>query len=137
MSYSLVSFAYAAVALSQTAGLANDPALQEAPQESERMEMTDIEAARFRLEMRKGLQRIPEHMHGAVERYVNSGIPPGSFLEAVLANDLQGSVSRADGINKYHIPAWVDFVHWHLPAVCHGSYEAVNEWCKRGGLNGH
>ena len=33
-------------------------------------------------------QTIPEHMRGGIERYVNHGIPPGSFLTAIICNDL-------------------------------------------------
>ena len=46
------------------------------------------------------LDLIPDHMHGAVIRYVEDGIEPGGFLEAVLCNDLKGAVMRADAINK-------------------------------------
>ena len=32
---------------------------------------------------------IPQHMRGGIERYVMNGVPPGSFLTAVLSNDLK------------------------------------------------
>jgi len=31
---------------------------------------------------------IPEHMHGAVERYLKDGIEPGDFLLAVLLEEI-------------------------------------------------
>lgn len=39
---------------------------------------------------------IPERMMGEVENYVKHKIPPGGFLTAVIENDLQGAVGRAD-----------------------------------------
>ena len=77
---------------------------------------------------------IPDHMRGAMRRYVENGLPPGSFLEAVLSNDLRGAVSRADHINKHQLPNYVQFLANAVPASCHGSSYAVNDWIKGGGL---
>lgn len=79
---------------------------------------------------------IPDHMHDAVRRYVEDGIEPGSFLEAVLCNDLKGAVMRADAMNKARLFNWVEFVVWELPEACQGSVEKYQNWIARGGLNG-
>ena len=79
---------------------------------------------------------IPVHMHGAMERYIQNGILPGSFLEAVLSNNLRDAVARADDINRDALPDYVRFLYNHAPSFCWGSPEAVEEWCKAGGLAG-
>ena len=79
---------------------------------------------------------LPEHMWGAMERYYWDGIPPGGFLTSVLANELMQSVMRADIINSSRLKEIVQFVCWHLPAVCHGSPQAVASWVVKGGANG-
>lgn len=84
-----------------------------------------------------GFDEIPEHMHGAVRRYVENGIHPGSFLEAIFTNDLSGAFGRADEINARRIKEWVEFTYWHVPAVCRGSVENFENWMKAGGMNGH
>lgn len=82
------------------------------------------------------LDLIPDHMHDAVLRYVEDGIEPGGFLEAVLCNDLKGAIMRADPTNKAIISNWVDFVIWELPGSCHGLVEKYQNWIAMGGLNG-
>lgn len=77
---------------------------------------------------KEGLHLIPEHMHGAVERYLEKGIPGGSFLTAVLANDLMGAFGRADLTNQQCMKGWAEFVYNYLPASSHGSYEIVEQW---------
>jgi hypothetical protein len=62
--------------------------------------------------------------------YFEKGRPPGSFLAAVLANDLVGAVGQADDINKYRLADYVQWLYWEAPGrPCGwGSYEAVREW---------
>lgn len=86
---------------------------------------------------KNGFDKIPEYMHDAVRRYVENGIQPGSFLEAIFSNDLKQAFWRADDTNRYVIHAWVDFICWGVPASCQGSVENFQNWVKMGGLNGH
>lgn len=79
---------------------------------------------------------IPHHMHGAVRRYVMRGVPPGSFLSAVLANDLMEAIGRADHLNEARLKEWGVFVYNFMPAACHGSYEIVEAWIAKGGILG-
>ncbi len=83
-----------------------------------------------------GLAIIPGHMHGGVERYVEFGIPPGGFLEAVLCNDLKGAVGRADSVNKMFLEKWVEYVTWYLPYQSQGSPEIVAKWMAHRGMSG-
>ncbi len=81
-------------------------------------------------EMREGFDQygIPEYMRGGLERYILDGIPPGDFLTAVLSNDLEGSVSRADDVNALILPNYCRFLYNHVPSQCKGSPERVKEW---------
>ena len=78
---------------------------------------------------------IPEHMHGAVFRYVMSGIDPGSFLRAVLENDFVRAVGSADHINSKFLKEWAAFLYNDVPHNCWGSADAVDSWIARGGFD--
>ncbi len=82
--------------------------------------------------------RIPKHMRGALEAYVQRGQPPGDFLRAVLCNDLVGAVERADGINMERMYDWACTLYNELPSRpnCWGSPAAVEKWIQGGGLEG-
>lgn len=71
---------------------------------------------------------IPEHMHGAVQRYILQRIPPGSFLQAVLENNLKEAAARADHLNKEALARWVEFCVCALPSGSWGSKEKVAQW---------
>jgi hypothetical protein len=71
---------------------------------------------------------IPHHMRNTAELYLLHGVRPGSFLEAVLENDLAGAVGRADHYNRGALAAWVDWCFWCLPSRAWGSREAVAKW---------
>ena len=79
---------------------------------------------------------IPEHMQGAMKRYLFQGLQPGSFLEAVLTNNLSEAFRRADDININRIADYVRFLTWHAPAACWGSEEAYSRWVECGGFMG-
>ena len=88
------------------------------------------------LELLMAEANIPDHMHGAISRYIVDGIPPGSFLTALMANDLVETLGRADYMNKGLVPNYVEWFYQHAPSPCWGSYSRVNEWQKRGGARG-
>lgn len=84
----------------------------------------------------EGMRHLPEHMHGSIQRYLLNGIPPGSFLTAVLENDLMEAFGRADDDNREALFEWVRFIYNYAPTGCHGSSEKVSAWISRGGLCG-
>jgi hypothetical protein len=67
---------------------------------------------------------------------VFNGIPPGSFLEAVLTNNLRCAVERADEYNRDNLVNWVTLLYNHVPAACWGSPEKYQQWVDIGGYNG-
>jgi hypothetical protein len=81
---------------------------------------------------RASLERsgIPDYMHDGIVLYLMHGIPPGSFLSAVLSNDLRKAVSRADETNMQLLSRYVIWFYNHAPASCWGSPERVDEWMR-------
>lgn len=71
---------------------------------------------------------LPEHMQGAFKRYIENGIPPGGFAEAILANDLVGAARCADHINCHLLFEYARWLSEECPRAAWGSYEAVEEW---------
>lgn len=79
---------------------------------------------------------IPGHMHGGVRRWIENGIPPGSFLAAVLSNDLREACARADDVNRNRLHDIVSFFYSYAPNGCWGSPDRFQDWMKSGGLAG-
>jgi hypothetical protein len=72
----------------------------------------------------------PEHLIGSFQRYFWWGIDPGSFLSAVLANDLMQTMNRADDRNRRMLFKICCFVYTQLPSDCHGDWQYFNDWSK-------
>ena len=72
-------------------------------------------------------RNIPVHMHESIVNYVEHGLNPGSFLFAVLSNNLRESFGCADEINRQYIFSYVQFMYNHMPAGIWGGPEAVLE----------
>lgn len=77
---------------------------------------------------------IPSHMVGGLRRYIENGIGPGSFLTAVLCNDLREACGRADDINRACLFRYVQFLYMYAPSECWGTPAKFDAWCARGGL---
>jgi len=53
---------------------------------------------------------VPHHMRDGYMLYVEHGISPGSFGQAIIRGDVEDARCRADFINQHHIEtqiAWV------------------------------
>ena len=73
--------------------------------------------------------QIPDDLHGGLVRYLVDGIRPGSFLTAVLENDLQEAVMRANPmVNLLALPQLLRFLFNEAPSVSYGSPERVSIW---------
>lgn len=83
-----------------------------------------------------GMEIIPAHMRGAMERYLSHGLEPGSFLTAVLCNDLSGAFLAADHINRERIGDFMAYLWWNAPSQAWGSRDKYIQWVNQGGLNG-
>ena len=79
---------------------------------------------------------LPEHGREPMKLYIEKGIEPGSFLTAVLSNNLIESFGRADSINSERIRDYCQFLYQHAPRDCWGSLKRIDEWIIRGGIDG-
>jgi hypothetical protein len=61
-------------------------------------------------------------------RYRDDHIPTGSFLEAVLSNDLRWAVESGDAVNLANLPAFPAWCYNHLPSEAWGSPTAYRNW---------
>ncbi len=71
---------------------------------------------------------IPEYMHGGLVRYYENGIEPGSFLTAVLNNDLKEAFGRADDTNQHCMRSYVMWLYNHAPGGSWGFSGATDKW---------
>lgn len=71
---------------------------------------------------------IPPHMQAALRRYVIEGIKPGDFLTAVICNNLQNAVNRADDDNLALLKTYVQWFYNEAPAACWGSPTNMDLW---------
>jgi hypothetical protein len=67
-------------------------------------------------------------MFSSLRGYVEQHIPVGSFLEAVISNDLKQAVQQADDTNIRNIPAFVGYLYNNAPSECWGSKEKYKRW---------
>lgn len=86
--------------------------------------------------MRPNYSMLPDYMQDGMKLWVERGILPGSFLEAVLRNDLMGALGRADSNNIERLKDYGMFLYNEVPSTCFGSDEKVQAWAERGGMLG-
>ena len=71
---------------------------------------------------------IPSYMQGGLLRYIVNHIEPGSFLSAVLCNNLKEAVACADEVNRNILCNYVFFLYNYAPSQCWGSAHRVEKW---------
>jgi len=71
---------------------------------------------------------VPVHLHDGLVGYLVHGCPPGSFLTAVLMNDLVGAIAHADDVSAAHLQPLVRWLYRYAPANAWGSCDTVHLW---------
>jgi hypothetical protein len=71
---------------------------------------------------------IPDWVKDSLSRYVDHRIETGSFLRAVLENDLFEAINRADKDSLMALPRIVNYIHNNIRSDCYGSEALVNLW---------
>lgn len=71
---------------------------------------------------------VPEYLRGGLVRYLSDGILPGSFLQAVLCNDLTQACVRADPFALAGLAALAEFLIHYAPVIAWGSRARVLAW---------
>ena len=80
-------------------------------------------------------KQLPAGLRDEMRRYIEDRIDPGSFLVAVLENDLVGAFGKADEINQAEMHRIASFLYNELPCrsygLAWGSPQAVEDWLNR------
>ena len=71
---------------------------------------------------------IPEYTQNQIQDYVDKRYPSGSFLYAVLTNNLIDAVTKADDTNIHCLRSIVLYIYNNTPGICWGNREKVEEW---------
>ena len=74
---------------------------------------------------------LPEHMRNGAKLYIESGILPGSFMTAIISNDLATACATADSINKERIYEICSWFYLMAPSDCYGSSDKMNAWIQK------
>lgn len=74
---------------------------------------------------------IPRYMHGGLIRYYENGIEPGSFLTAVINNDLKEACGRADDTNRHCLFNYIMWFYNEAPTGSWGHSDATEQWYKQ------
>ena len=77
-----------------------------------------------------GRHLVPAHMWDTVKLYFIRRIPGGSFITALLSNDLMGAFGRADDVNARAMQNWCQFLYNYAPSGSYGSPDAVRDWLR-------
>jgi len=75
---------------------------------------------------------VPEFWRDELLNYARYGVPTGSFLQAVLSNELAETFNRADVESRRALPQIVAFVYNVLPYSCWGSRAIYQFWLTKG-----
>ena len=73
----------------------------------------------------------PPHIIAALERYRDNRLPTGSFLRAVIANDLLRAIQCADSQSLEAIGPIVYWAKDHLPEESKGNYARIKAWLEK------
>lgn len=74
---------------------------------------------------------LPENLRASLDRYARYGVPTGGFLRAVLENDLQTAIARADQFSLVALPAIAAYIYNCLPSDCWGGPSTVEAHIER------
>jgi hypothetical protein len=72
---------------------------------------------------------LPPHLRDGLRRYIEYGICPGSFLQAVICNDFEDIMLRGDPISLGALQSIARFMS-DVPASIKGSKMAMRAWIK-------
>ena len=77
------------------------------------------------------IDNLPARMIPGLIRYIEDGILPGDFLQAILRNDLKEACAHADDENQGLIFQYVFALHNYAPSACWGSPAHVADWIEQ------
>ncbi len=69
-----------------------------------------------------------QHTIGVIDRYVRGQCHPGTFMEAVLCNNLKEAFMWADENNRRYMFDIANYCYNSIPVECWGSKEKFEAW---------
>lgn len=88
-------------------------------------------------EAQQGIHLVPPHLRDGILNYAVDGRRIGSFLTAVVSNDLHQAVARGDDNSLAGLKGLMQFLYNYSPAPCWGSPAKVEAWIACGGAAGY
>lgn len=79
---------------------------------------------------------LPRTLREGTKLYIEQGILPGSFLRAVISNNLKESFAQADHVNITRMFEIVKWFYNECPIPAWGSEKKMKDWNELGGLDG-
>jgi hypothetical protein len=80
------------------------------------------------LRLRAEYHEVPSHLRSGLVAYLTERRPVGSFLTAVLSNDLLAAVQRADADSWAGLGSVMRFLIFVAPSTAWGSEANVARW---------
>ena len=71
---------------------------------------------------------VPEIIAQSIKDYVEGRLPVGSFLQAVICNNLFDAINRADDESASCLQGIVRIFYNQTPTACWGSVKRYNDW---------
>ncbi len=84
------------------------------------------------MHLKMGIYNIPDYMREGLMLYLREGLASGSFLLAVLSNDLKKAVFCAGAANQTALAGYVNFLSNYAPALSWGSSYNVKGYLAAG-----
>ena len=73
---------------------------------------------------------LPEHCRDGMRRYIEHGVIPESFLQAMICNEFVETCVQADPNNLYELKGCAMFLYWEIPGLAWKSEERMKAWAK-------
>lgn len=71
---------------------------------------------------------VPDNLRDGIKAYIETGRPVGSFLAAIICNDLKGAVFSGHPGILINIPSIVRWFWNYAPSSCHGNENNYRGW---------
>lgn len=81
-------------------------------------------------------KEMKEELLREINGYINHGLQPSGFLEAVLTNDLAEALYMADDDNAARLKEILFYLNRHCPRAAKGSIAQIKAWVRDNGYAG-
>lgn len=96
------------------------------------MDMPSLLSPALNAQIEGHCAHLPEYCREGLIDYLRYGLPPGSFLQAVLSNDLAEACKRSDDYTRGALYDFVFVLYNYAPFDSWGNADRVKAWIRRG-----